>query len=68
MLLLILGRNMNLLLLFIKKFGLPVKTNARCRSDEFWRKMGFQPAHSRSCSRPWRKSFCMAPAGVGLQN
>ncbi|MDE5413073.1 N-acetyltransferase [Alkalihalobacterium chitinilyticum] len=27
---------------FAKSFNLPVKTNARQRSDEFWKKMGFE--------------------------
>jgi Acetyltransferase (GNAT) family. len=30
---------------FAKQFGLPIKTNARMRSKEFWMKQGFVPAH-----------------------
>ena len=26
-----------------KSFGAPIKTNSRCRADEFWLKMGFTP-------------------------
>ncbi|PLT34310.1 N-acetyltransferase [Bacillus sp. V5-8f] len=29
---------------FAKSFGLPIKTNPRVQSHEFWNKMGFQPA------------------------
>ncbi|WAA13697.1 N-acetyltransferase [Fervidibacillus halotolerans] len=30
---------------FAKGFGLPIKTNARMQSKEFWLKQGFVPAH-----------------------
>ncbi|WP_170006921.1 N-acetyltransferase [Bacillus fonticola] len=29
---------------FAKQYGVPIKTNARIKSQEFWEKMGFQPA------------------------
>ncbi|MDQ0217186.1 N-acetyltransferase [Peribacillus cavernae] len=28
---------------FAKRFGLPIKTNPRVKSQEFWNRMGFQP-------------------------
>ncbi|GGA32474.1 putative N-acetyltransferase YlbP [Kroppenstedtia guangzhouensis] len=51
-----------------KKFGLPVKTNARCRSDEFWRKMGFQPVTYDPVRDRGENPFVWLPPGVGLQN
>ncbi|MFC4076551.1 N-acetyltransferase [Salinithrix halophila] len=50
-----------------KSFGLPIKTNARCRSDEFWLKMGFQPANYDPIRDRGENPFVWLPAGVKLQ-
>lgn len=51
-----------------KSLGLPIKTNARCRSDQFWLKMGFQPANYDPGRDRGENPFVWVPAGVQLQN
>jgi GNAT superfamily N-acetyltransferase len=50
-----------------KSFGLPVKTNSRCRTEEFWRKMGFTPVKYNPLRDRGENPYVWLPKGVGLQ-
>jgi GNAT superfamily N-acetyltransferase len=50
-----------------QSFGLPVKTNARRRSDPFWIKMGFRPVKYDPVRDRGENPYVWTPPGVGLQ-
>ncbi|SFS49746.1 N-acetyltransferase [Marininema halotolerans] len=50
-----------------KSLRLPIKTNARCRSNEFWLKMGFQPVNYDPVRDRGENPFVWLPSGVTLQ-
>lgn len=52
---------------FAKKFGLPIKTNPRLKSDEFWSKMGFQPVTYDMQRDLGENPLVWYPEGVGEQ-
>lgn len=56
----------SLLINHAKSLGLPVKTNARHRSDPFWRKMGFEPVHYDPQRDRGESPFVWLPTGVTL--
>jgi GNAT superfamily N-acetyltransferase len=55
------------LVVHAQSMGLPIKTNARRRSDEFWLKMGFQPVHYNPERDRGESPYVWLPPGVGLQ-
>lgn len=52
---------------FAKSEGLPVKTNARQRSDEFWTKQGFEPLTYDETRDRGENPYVWFPKGVGEQ-
>lgn len=52
---------------FAKSEGLPVKTNARQRSDEFWKKQGFEPITYDEARDKGENPYVWFPSGVGEQ-
>lgn len=52
---------------FAKSFNLPIKTNARQRSNEFWLKMGFQPVTYDENRDRGENPFVWYPKGVSEQ-
>ena len=52
---------------FAKQFGLPIKTNPRLNSHEFWRKMGFQPVTYDMERDLGENPLVWYPEGVGEQ-
>ncbi|MDN4594950.1 N-acetyltransferase [Polycladomyces subterraneus] len=50
-----------------KSLGLPIKTNARCRSDEFWKKMGFVPVKYDPVRDRGENPYVWTPPGVSLK-
>lgn len=52
---------------FAKSFNLPVKTNARQRSDEFWTKMGFIPVTYQPGRDRGENPYVWLPEGVTEQ-
>ncbi|WP_209125474.1 N-acetyltransferase [Alkalihalobacillus sp. BA299] len=52
---------------FAKSFNLPIKTNARQRSDDFWNKMGFKSATYQSARDRGENPFVWYPEGVKEQ-
>lgn len=50
-----------------KSFNIPVKTNARQRSDDFWDKMGFQPVTYDPDRDRGENPFVWYPEGVQPQ-
>ncbi|PSL50782.1 acetyltransferase (GNAT) family protein [Salsuginibacillus halophilus] len=50
-----------------KSFNLPVKTNARQRSDHFWEKMGFEPVTYHPERDRGENPYVWFPAGVSEQ-
>jgi GNAT superfamily N-acetyltransferase len=52
---------------FSKTQGLPVKTNARQRSDEFWKKQGFEPITYDENRDRGENPYVWFPRGVGEQ-
>ncbi|WP_147802418.1 N-acetyltransferase [Alkalicoccus halolimnae] len=52
---------------FSKTQGLPVKTNARQRSDEFWKKQGFEPLTYDENRDRGENPYVWFPRGVGEQ-
>lgn len=49
---------------FAKSFNLPIKTNARQRSDEFWLKMGFTPVNYQAGRDRGENPYVWLPEGV----
>ncbi|SDN24693.1 N-acetyltransferase [Alkalicoccus daliensis] len=52
---------------FAKAEGLPVKTNARQRSDDFWTKQGFEPITYDENRDRGENPYVWFPSGVGEQ-
>ncbi|MBA4601181.1 N-acetyltransferase [Thermoactinomyces mirandus] len=52
---------------YAKSLGLPVKTNARHRSDPFWEKMGFVPVQYNPERDRGESPYVWLPKGVSLQ-
>ncbi|BAB06299.1 N-acetyltransferase [Halalkalibacterium halodurans] len=52
---------------FAKSFNLPVKTNARQRSNEFWTKMGFEPVTYQTDRDRGESPYVWYPEGVKEQ-
>jgi hypothetical protein len=52
---------------YAKSLGLPVKTNARCRTDEFWKKMGFTPVKYLPERDRGESPYVWLPEGVALK-
>lgn len=52
---------------FAKSFGLPIKTNARHRSDRFWEKMGFVPVRYNPERDRGESPYVWLPEGVHLR-
>ncbi|SDG94762.1 Acetyltransferase (GNAT) domain-containing protein [Alteribacillus persepolensis] len=50
-----------------KSFQLPVKTNARRRSDDFWEKMGFEAAEYNPVRDRGENPYVWYPEGVQAQ-
>ncbi|RSD28123.1 N-acetyltransferase [Mesobacillus subterraneus] len=49
---------------FAKKFGQPIKTNPRVKSQDFWDKMGFTPVHYDVDRDRGENPLVWYPAGV----
>jgi len=49
-----------------KNMGLPIKTNSRCRADEFWLKMGFRPVKYNPIRDRGENPYFWTPEGVSL--
>ena len=52
---------------FAKNFGLPIKTNPRVKSQDFWDKMGFTPVHYDVERDRGENPLVWYPAGVTEQ-
>lgn len=52
---------------FAKSFGLPIKTNPRIKSQDFWEKMGFTPVHYEVERDRGENPLVWFPAGVTEQ-
>lgn len=52
---------------FAKGFGLPIKTNPRVKSQDFWEKMGFTPVHYDVERDRGENPLVWYPAGVTEQ-
>ncbi|MBT2678462.1 N-acetyltransferase [Bacillus sp. ISL-35] len=52
---------------FAKTFGLPIKTNPRVKSQDFWEKMGFTPVHYDVERDRGENPLVWYPAGVTEQ-
>jgi GNAT superfamily N-acetyltransferase len=52
---------------YAKNLSLPIKTNARNRSDSFWRRMGFQPVRYNPERDRGESPFVWLPPGVSLK-
>ncbi|WP_210363715.1 N-acetyltransferase [Bacillus sp. REN3] len=52
---------------FAKRFGLPIKTNPRIKSQGFWEKMGFTPVHYDVERDRGENPLLWYPAGVSEQ-
>lgn len=57
----------NVLVNFAKSFNLPIKTNARQRSDEFWGKMGFEAVTYHPGRDRGENPYVWYPEGVKEQ-
>ncbi|WP_202076935.1 N-acetyltransferase [Caldalkalibacillus salinus] len=53
---------------FAKSFGLPVKTNARQASGDFWTKMGFKPVKYNPIRDRGENPYIWLPEGVSEQS
>ena len=51
-----------------KSLGLPIKTNARRRSDQFWIKMGFQPVQYNPIRDRGESPYVWLPEGTRLRD
>jgi GNAT superfamily N-acetyltransferase len=56
------------LVAYAKSLGLPIKTNARRRSDPFWVKMGFVPVHYDPARDRGESPYVWLPAGAELRD
>lgn len=54
----------NAMVEYAKSFGLPVKTNARQRSDDFWKKQGFSPLTYQTDRDRGENPYVWLPEGV----
>ncbi|WP_054949460.1 N-acetyltransferase [Numidum massiliense] len=52
---------------YAKSLGLPIKTNSRCRADEFWLKMGFSPVTYNPTRDRGENPYVWMPEGISLQ-
>lgn len=52
---------------FAQSFGMPIKTNARCRSDHFWQKLGFTAVKYNPQRDRGENPYVWLPAGTQLQ-
>ncbi|MDQ0253830.1 GNAT superfamily N-acetyltransferase [Evansella vedderi] len=52
---------------YAKSLGLPVKTNARQRSDDYWTKLGFEPLTYQSERDRGENPYVWFPEGVSEQ-
>lgn len=52
---------------FAKSYGLPIKTNPRVKSQDFWDKMGFTPVHYDVERDRGENPLVWYPAGVTEQ-
>lgn len=50
-----------------KSFGMPIKTNSRCRADQFWLKMGFSPVKYNLMRDRGENPYVWLPENVGMQ-
>jgi GNAT superfamily N-acetyltransferase len=53
---------------YAKNLALPIKTNARHRSDSFWVKMGFQPVRYNPERDRGESPYIWLPPGVNLHD
>lgn len=53
---------------YAKDLGLPIKTNSRCRADEFWKKMGFEQVKYNPTRDRGENPYVWRPSGVTLQD
>lgn len=53
---------------YAKSLGLPIKTNARRRSDAFWLKRGFQPVKYNPIRDRGENPYVWLPEGVSLKD
>lgn len=53
---------------FAKSFGIPIKTNARQASGDFWLKMGFKPVKYDPIRDRGENPYIWLPKGVTEQN
>ncbi|WP_232698365.1 N-acetyltransferase [Brevibacillus daliensis] len=51
-----------------KSFGLPIKTNSRCRAEDFWKKMSFFPVRYNPVRDRGENPYVWLPTTVGLQD
>ncbi|WP_069365284.1 N-acetyltransferase [Salisediminibacterium beveridgei] len=54
----------NAMVEYAKSFGLPVKTNARQRSDDFWKKQAFSPLTYQTDRDRGENPYVWLPEGV----
>ncbi|ADU30862.1 N-acetyltransferase [Evansella cellulosilytica] len=52
---------------YAKNFGLPIKTNARQRSDDYWKKLGFEALTYQSDRDRGENPYVWFPKGVSEQ-
>lgn len=52
---------------YAKRLGLPIKTNSRCRADDFWKKMNFSPVKYNPIRDRGENPYVWCPPGVTLQ-
>ncbi|MBO8171157.1 MAG: N-acetyltransferase [Bacillaceae bacterium] len=53
---------------YAKSLGKPIKTNSRCRADEFWKKMGFVPVKYNPIRDRGENPYIWLPEGVESQD
>lgn len=53
---------------FAKELSLPIKTNARRRSDDFWLKMDFQPVNYEPTRDRGENPYVWLPEGTALRD
>jgi len=53
---------------YCKSLGLPIKTNARNRSDGFWLKMGFRPVRYNPIRDRGESPYVWLPKGIALRD
>ncbi|RNB91124.1 N-acetyltransferase [Brevibacillus fluminis] len=50
-----------------KSFGMPIKTNSRCRADQFWLKMGLTPVKYNFIRDRGENPYVWLPENVQMQ-